>query len=316
MAVIYLFMVYKNADFVYHICQRLSAPNVYFHFHVDSKSEEDFSRLRDLKNISFSSKRFSAEWAGPGIIYAIVHCMAEISARFTNGHVVLMSESDYPVKTADYITSYLSNYPSKDFIKITPLPAKNPLDTPNSNWLEGGMRKINCYALRLTPRMIATIEPRNYNWGNARQFLKVLLYKPSKIKEALELFKKERRKHPQGITYSGGDLWFVLRISTIEAVLDWIKKNPSILDEAKWAESIDEIFFQSIVGFIIPKGEIVHSTLRYVNWPMKRLSSPEFLTMNNSDLLLTQIKNPNILFVRKVCDEQVTKYIDSIIDAK
>lgn len=310
MDVVFLFMVYKNADFVYHTCQRLSAPNVYFHIHVDSKSEEDFDRLKELKNVSFSSKRFSAEWAGPGIIYAIVHCLAEISERFTNGHIVLMSESDYPVKSIEYISNYLSDNAGKDFIKITPLPAKNPLDTPNSEWLEGGMRKINCYALRLTSRMIATIEPRKYNWGNARQFIKVLLYKPSKIKDALILLRKERRSHPHGITYSGGDLWFVLRMSTVKAVLDCINNDASIMEEAKWAESIDEIFFQSIVGSIIPPKEVVHSTLRFVNWPLKKASSPDFLILDDGEKILSQVNNPDILFVRKVCDPRVAQFID------
>lgn len=313
MDIIYLFVIYQNADFVYHTCQRLVADNVFFYVHVDIKSKENFEKLRKIPHLSFSAKRYSAEWAGPGLVYATLYCLSEIVERHKNGHVVLMSESDYPVKTAEYINHYLTNNADRDFIKITPLPAMNPLDTPKSYWLEGGTRKIKCYALRLTGRMIATIEPRRMNWGNIRQFIKVFLYKRTKMLEALRLLCAPRRTHPDGIVYGGGDLWFILRLSTIRKILEYLRKDSKLINDARYVESVDEIFFQSLVGSLVRKDEIVHSTLRFVNWPSGKVSSPEYIRMEDSKLIDENISNPDILFIRKVRDIAVAEYIDKNI---
>lgn len=310
MKIIFLFLVYKNVDFVSHTCSQLSGDDVYFYLHVDKKSQEQWDKLRGIKNLFFLKERFDSKWGGPELVYATIGGLKEICRTHDDGWIILMSESDYPVKTIEYIKDYLSLRP-KDYIKSSPLPCDNPLGYPGNYWIEGGMRRVNSYALRLGPQKIATIEPRTFNWGNMRQFGKVLLFNPSKLGAARRLLFSQKRTLPAGIRYyCGGDQWFILRISTGRKILDFIRDNPQVLDDAKYIECVDEVFFQTIVAHVVPKEETVCSTLRFINWPIGQSDSPGYLEMNNLEMLDRQIDDKDVLFVRKVKDEEVANYID------
>ena len=314
MKTIFLFLVYKNPEMVRHTCTLLSGDEVYFYIHVDLKSKDNWEDLRNIKNLSFLKKRYNSTWGGPELVYATISGIKEICEQHEDGHIVLMSESDYPVKSLNYIKEYL-NTNDVDYIKISPLPCFNPLGTPCSFWLEGGMRRVNCYALRLTSKQIATIEPRKLNWGNCRQFGKVLLYKPAMITGAVRFFFKQKRNIPAGLKcYCGGDQWFVLRLSTGRKMLELLQRSPQLLNEAKYIECVDEIFFPTVVNHLIPKEEVVSSALRFVNWPENGQSnSPAYLTMNDRSKIDAQIDNKDVLFVRKIEDREMVDYIDERI---
>lgn len=309
MKITYLFLVYKNADFVYHTCKMLEGNDIYFHVHIDKKSKENFKNLSSVKNLTFSKNRYDAKWAGSELVQATLDCFREIKNMQRNGFVILMSEADYPVKSSSYIREYLFAN-NRDFIKCVKLPNDNPLDTPYSRWVEGGMRRVNAYALRLTERQIATIEPYALNWGNFRQFAKVLIYSPIKIFKAVTLFFSKKRIVPPGITYYGGDQWFMLRIQTVGNILKYIDEHTELLKEADYMDTPDEIVIQSLVGSLIQHKEIVNKTGRYVHWPKKYSSSPTYLTMNDNIIIDAQIDDKNVLFVRKIQDIQVANYID------
>lgn len=311
MKIIFLFLVYKNLEFVRHTCSKLSGNDVFFYIHADLKSKENWETLCEINNLSLLKDRFDSKWGGAELIYATVSGLTEICKQHSDGYIILMSESDYPVKSLGYIKEYL-NTSNKDFVKISPLPCLNPLGTPCSFWLEGGMRRINCYALRLTSKQIATIEPRKMNWGNCRQFGKVLLYKPSMIPKAIRFFFKQKRTIPDGLKrYCGGDQWFAIRLSTGSKILEYLQHSPQLLDDAKYIECVDEIFFPTVVDHLIPKNEVVFSTLRFVNWPENSHSnSPAYLTMKDQLKIDSQIENKDILFVRKIEDGDVVNYID------
>ena len=127
MNIVYLFLTYKNPELLLHTIQRLKAPHVEFYVHVDASSGEDFSCLQGIEG---------------------VYCLRDIQRRCHADYIILMSESDYPIKSNWYIRQTLAEK-RKDFITITPLPHPNPLHTPEGHWLEGGRRRYECYALRL-----------------------------------------------------------------------------------------------------------------------------------------------------------------------
>lgn len=308
----YLFMVYKNADFVLHTCQQLAGEDVGFYVHVDVKSKEDFSILKDVTNLQFCDKQFSSEWGGPGFVYAIAHCLKQISEHIDTNYVVLMSESDYPVKDNCYIMKYLLNS-RKDFATVSPLPCENPLHAPYGYWVEGGMRRVNCYAVRFGTKGIATIEPKKLNWGNVRQFGKLLIKAPSKLGEACGNWFKAARVMPDGIRWCGGDLWFSLRMETIKRIVAYLDHNDAILKEAKLSDCPDEVIFPTLIDAFSPAEERVDSILRYVNWPKVQADSPAYLTMEDTDIINRQIAEPDMLFVRKVEDMKVAEYIDKHI---
>lgn len=312
MKIIYLFTVYKNASIVKHTIEKLQSPNSAFYIHIDLASREDFSSLLQVDNVHFIGRRHYTPWGEIGLITAVVASLKEIvEAEPEAGYVCLMSESDYPVKHSEYITSFLSGQ-QKDYIVATPLPSNNPMHIKGHNWAEGGMRRINCYALKITPRQIATIEPRTMNYGNLRQLAKILIHAPRKLPSALKIWKTyPYRSHPPYLKPCAGDVWFILRISTIKKVLRFTDVHKDYLEYLKDSACADELFMPTLVNHIIPAKERVDNTLRYIKWPANR-ASPDNISIEDSMLLAEKINDNNTLFVRKVEDMEVCRIIDRL----
>ncbi len=239
--------------------------------------------------------------------------MRGIMKRCHGDYVILMSESCYPVKGNEYISRYLCRT-GKDYSLTTPLPNPNPLNTPGGHWLEGGRRRYECYALRLKPNSIATIEPHAFNIGNLRQFVKVLRDNPARLFRALKiLFSYPVRRHPDYLKPCGGDTWFILRSGTTKRILDFCDKHPEYLDYCDDTQCLDEMFVPTMVYNLIPEEERENRTLRYVNWKDNGSSSPADFTMDDQKTLADCVSNPDCLFVRKVQDMKICELIDWMV---
>lgn len=313
MNIVYLFLVYKNPQLLCHTMQRLSAPNVEFFVHIDASSKADFSDLKNISNIYIADKRYDTNWGGYNIAFALLNCLHDIQKRCNGDYVILMSESDYPVKSNDYIHQVLANK-QKDFVTITPLPHPNPLHTPGGHWLEGGRRRYECYFLRLKANSLATIEPRKFTFGNLRQFIKVVRDNPAKLHQALKIFVcYPQRRHPAYMQPCGGELWFILRRETVKNILEFCAEHPGYLEYCKGTAILDELFIPTLVNHLVPDVERENATLRYINWQDNGCSSPVDLTLNDKERLCECISSPSCLFVRKVQDMEVCRFIDKTI---
>lgn len=249
-----------------------------------------------------------------GVVYAILQCLADIHSKGLGDYVVLMSESDYPLKSPEYINHYLQSH-FKDYIITTPLPHPNPLNTPDGHWIEGGRRRLECWPVKLNSKMIASIEPLMFNFGNARQFAKVLRYNPRKLVKALKVFfMYPDRRHPNYLRPCGGELWFGMRMSTVAKVLDYCKAHPDFLEYHKNTIVSDEIILPTLINHLVAENERENSTLRYISWPKGGSFSPIDLTESDEHLLADCIANPNYLYVRKVQDMAVCRLIDRLTD--
>ena len=313
MNIVYLFLVYKNPELLLHTIRQLKAPHVEFYVHVDASSKEDFSCLRVIDNLYISDNQCDTNWGGYKIAFAILNCLQDIQRRCHGDYIILMSESDYPLKSNHYIRQTLARK-QKDFITIAPLPHPNPLHTPGGHWLEGGRRRYECYALRLRADSLATIEPKRIDLGNFRQFAKVLRYNPVKLLQALKIFwLYPQRKHPEYLQPCGGDLWFILRKETINKILEFCAQHPDYLAYCKDTANLDELFMPTLVNHLIPGEERENKTLRYINWQENGKSSPVDLSLNDKELLTECVLDPDKLFVRKVQDIEVCCFIDKIV---
>lgn len=117
-------MVYKNADIVERIINFLSdgnGANDIIFLHIDKDSQEDFSNLSSIQNVYYTKTRFSTKWGSPELVFAVVNGLKELSKIVDFNYVILLSESDFPVKQSDYIHKYLDDY-NKDYILTTSLP--------------------------------------------------------------------------------------------------------------------------------------------------------------------------------------------------
>lgn len=308
MKILYLFLVYRSPETVGRIISRLDE-NAEFMIHVDANSNDDFSALTSRPNVHFTSKRYATRWGSPELAFAALEGLRE-SLSLDWDYVCLLSESDYPVKSAEYISDYLSKS-GKDHIMVNKLPCDDPLGNGLSNWLEGGRRRTDCYALRLSDKEIATIEPRRIDSGNIRQLIKVLLKGPSKLGEALKMLATYPARKSPVSQYCGGHQWFILRRTTVEKIISFCDSHPDFIRDSRNTQCLDEVFFPTIVNEVIPAEEISHDILRYISWRNDGSSSPADIAASDSETINRCVSDPDTLFMRKATDPALFDAVDS-----
>ncbi len=310
MKVLYFFIVYKNPEIVERIIASLQSEHSLFLIHIDKNSKCDFNNIAHYTNVHFSSRRFPTTWGGPELAFAVYDGLKEMQ-DYKWDYVCLLSESDYPVKSPEYIARFLENS-NKDHIQINPLPCNNPLETPGGHWLEGGRRRVECYALRLAPKQIATIEPKRFDIGNIRQIIKTLKYNPQKIPKALKILFTYPNRPKTIDVFCGGAQWFFLKKETTEAIIQYGESHPDFFEDAVNTQCLDEIFFPTLVNLVVKdKTLISKNLLRYISWGNDGSSSPKDLTLKDYEIIEQCMSNPDILFIRKISDKEICDFIDS-----
>lgn len=301
----YLIFAHSNPKFLQHLITRLQSPQTDFFIHIDSKSKEDFSIITSMSNVFFAKKTFNIEWGGISMVEALLSACSELSQVCKGDIVIFLSGTDYPAKSNLYINNFLERHKNTNFI--------NGYQIPSSlcNWQEGGRRRIECYALRLQERCIATIEPKKLSINNLKQFFKTALKKPTKIPQFLKIFcTYPQRKHPQYLTPYGGEFWWILPTSSVKRILRYVETHLDFLNYHKYTSIPDELFFNTIVYNIFTKEEISNDCLRYIKWGNQ--PSPEHITINETELIQNCIKRPNILFLRKIDSIETCQFIDNL----
>lgn len=305
MNITYLIFTHTNLPFLKRLIDRLQASNTDFFIHIDKKSTENFKQFTSIPNVHFAKKRFDIKWGGISMVEALLSACKELINVCKGEMIVFLGGTDYPVKSNQYINDYLKNHKNINFIQGYSLP------TTSLNWTEGGRRRIECYALRLQERSIATIEPHVLTFNNLKQIIKVLLKNPYKIRQALQIFLKyPPRKHPDYLTPYGGEFWWILPINSIKYILKYTKGHPDFLAYHKNTSNPDELFFNTLIYNLFKKEEITNDCLRYIKWRNK--PSPENIAIEDYELINKYIKEPNTLFMRKINDIEVCQLIDNL----
>lgn len=290
----YLILAHENLSLISELIKALTQENVNFYIHIDAKCKEDITIFNDLKNVKLSTNRFNVLWGEFSVTEALMYSLNEISNTIQTDYVILLSGADFPVKTNEYIYEYIHKYHSKDFVTGLKLPS------PKCCWVEGGRRRIECYALKLKSKNIATIEPLKFTWQNIRQFAKTATKSPDKIYKFLKIWAtKPQRKHFKSLTPYVGELWCGLRISSIKLILNYCQKHPEYLEYHKDTALSDELVIPTLIYNLIPQTEIKNDCLRYINWVGENVKSPTDININDKELLNEILSNPKYLFARK-----------------
>ena len=265
--------------------------------------------MGQYKNVQLCEHRYSIDWGGITQVKALIACCQELCMKYKSEDekrmVCLLSGYDYPIKSNDYIYNYFIAHSNLNFIAAMPLP------NLRSNWVDHGRRRIECYAVRLGAKSIATIEPRKLNWGNIRQLAKVVYYNPKMLADAFSKLFKSKRKHPTSLKPYGGEFWWVLPLSSIQKMMIYIDEHPDFLDYHHNTSNPDELFFQTLAYNLLPQETIACNCLRWVNW--KGGISPQNIAISDKEKLKKAFIRKDILFVRKVADAEVSDYINSLI---
>lgn len=175
---IYLILVHENPQQIERLINALNDEKSVFYLHLDSKSDlSEFMYLADRKNVKIISERVDCIWADFSLVLATMSLIKEALNNHSSGMCVLLSGSDYPIKSLSNIQSYLDKNYNKILIALEE--AENIWE---SFTLRTDYYKINLSSKRgdflllkgLNLRSLKHLLLRNISF---KQFLKVIFIK-------------------------------------------------------------------------------------------------------------------------------------------
>ncbi|XP_059620080.1 xylosyltransferase oxt [Phlebotomus argentipes] len=107
---------------VHRLLKALYSPQNYFYIHVDSRQDYLFRNLVRLEskypNIRLTRQRFSTIWGGASLLQMLLTSMRELLASsWSWDYVINLSESDFPVKSMEKLTDFLTANHGMNFVK-------------------------------------------------------------------------------------------------------------------------------------------------------------------------------------------------------
>lgn len=216
----YLITAYHQPLHLKRLIEALQHERAVFYVHIDAKVKiypfkEAVGGRGDVRFV----KSHKVNWMGFSQVESILELM---NAAIAGGcdYISLLSGSDYPIKSTDYIMDFFGNA-REEFINFWRLE-----DRPS--WLH----KIDFYyPIDLVPiKNYETAGFRRYWWG---YYYKLLPYMPL-------------RRRPNFVPYGGSD-WWSMSADCAKYVLEYVKKNPKYVSFYRYTHCPSEMFFQSIV---------------------------------------------------------------------
>lgn len=228
----YLLLCHKNADSVIAQARALVAAGDAVAIHFDlGGSNEEFRKIQDAfadePSVAFA-KRLACGWGEYSLVQASLNLLDAARKSFDGvTHYFLLSGDCFPTKSSAYLKRELEPN-DRDFIEIN--------DFLESDWIKTGLKED-----RLIYR----------HWFNERE-QPGLFYGTLNLQRRLGL----TRKLPKDLRVKIGSQWWLLRASTIERMVDYMRDRPDVVRFFKTTWIPDEIMFQTIAFHCAPLDEI------------------------------------------------------------
>jgi hypothetical protein len=295
MKIAYLILAHRNPIHIRKMIDVLSSEDCSFFLHVDRKSRQDLFLFLKKENVFFSDKRISVYWAEYSMVEAILILIQQaLCGPQSYDYYVLLSGSDYPLRSKEYIHNFFDKNRGMEFISMARIPNE-----------EAGvpLSKIDTLAIPSSRPIYRSIVKACARLGLAR---------------------RDYRKHLAGLQPYGGSTWWALTRDACEYILSFVKKNPSVCEYFEKTYTSDETFFHTILGNSILKSR-VHRGLMYDDWPA---NSPHPVTINSEHLALFEAHEKvtlddafgpgELLFARKFSDDGIAlvERIDEMMKRK
>jgi len=295
MKIAYLILAHKNPRLIAKTIKALSSEDSVFFVHIDSKSNLDEFLLFEAENVLFLEERVPVYWGEYSMVQAILILIQHALTASKGGeYCVLLSGSDYPLRSKEYISRFFDQWRGTEFISLAAI--------PNA---EAGLplSKINTICIPSDQPVL--------------RFL-------AKASGKLGLARRDYKKYLQNLQPYGGSTWWALSRSACQYILDFAKDNTFFCEFFAKTHTSDETFFHTILGNSHFKQNI-RRCLMYDDWS----NGPLHPTMLNSSHLDFFEAHPEVtlddafgpgelLFARKFsdCTLDLLNRLDEIIKAK
>ena len=300
MDIAYLILAHDQPAHLRELVARLSTPDSHFYIHIDRKSRlADFS-LPANPRVHVLQQRARVFWGDYSQVEAIVSLMRAALSQPGPAHArfVLLSGSDYPVRSNAFIHQFFQAHADMEFINLTPMPSADG-SKPLSRLATYQPRKT---ASRVVNRLKRTAQgvgllPRQRDFGPALGRLKPY----------------------------GGSQWWALTRPAVAYVLDFMDAHPAYVDFYRNTVVPDESCFHTILGNS-PFAALAQRSLTYADWSRRR-QSPEYLSLAHAQFLTANPSHPPstdfpqgmpFLFARKFSTQsrELLRLLNASLDGK
>jgi len=286
----YLVFAYKNPRLLKRVIERLSSEGSAFFVHIDRKS--DIRPFSDINgpNVFLSKKRLPVYWAEFSGIEAILLLIREaLKASQRYEYFVLLSGSDYPLRSGTYIEEFFEANRGSEFISISRLPAPGKPISLVSMLRYPSDKPVRRLAFRALVKL---------GFGQ-----------------------RDYRKGLGGLEAYAGCTWWALSREACEYILQFMEANPHVERYFRNTFAPEESFFHTILGNS-PFRPRIRRDLLYEDW---RVCRAHQATISEAHVALfeTQEKvwvedmygSGEALFARKFSDDRldVLDRIDEMI---
>lgn len=323
MKLFYCILAYNESKLLSRIVQKLNTENTFFIIHIQKSVDveifkKEFSNDLLENKVFFIDDRIETIWGDVTCIQASLKCFQkaiELNKENEKAYCVLMSGSDYPVKSNEYILNYFNkNYPS-DFYSfcLEKNCSKGKFKKVLNQNIKNYWFSFEKTKLKIEVSPFKFIRPRCFKNQKINLNLIFLILKnvPSYVKSFL------KKKQVLNLEWGGSETWMQLSIKTVQWLLDFLNENPEYLSFAKKMHNPEEILLQSIL-YTKRKNQYFPTLVDTSARTIKMNGGGLDLTNENLDFVKSSLENPNYLFCRKFSEKtnELLDFIDSYITKK
>ena len=275
-------MAHNNAPVLQRAIRILSCEDCAFFIHIDRKSDiDEFSHISG-ENIFFIAKRIPVYWGEFSQVRATYLLLREAMGDSREyDYFVLLSGSDYPLRSGKYIRAFLDDNRGLEFMSLVKVPneeAGKPLSRINRLWFPS--EKPVC---RLAIRALGKIG----------------------------LDQRDYRKHLRNLEPYSGSTWWALTKDACQYIVQFTERNQYLTAYFQNTFASDEAFFHTILGNSQFRSH-VRRNLHFEDWSV-RGPHPTLISDKHVALLEAQEKvcvndvygSGEVLFTRKLSDDRL-----------
>jgi len=248
-----LIVTYTSAELTTRMIKKLDNGDFDFYIHLDKKVDiNTHSALFDMPNVIFIKDRIDVKWAGYTVVQASFNGLKEIRASGKKYEFInLLSGQDYPLKSADYISKFLSTQVGKQLIKHWDF---------ETEWDEAFAR-IHKYHFT--------------DVGFKGRYL---------LQRIINSIVK--RKPPTDLRFYGtSSTFWTLSPECAYYVMDYCISRPKFERFLKFTWGSDEFIFQTIIMNSHWKEQVHNNNYRYIDWSGGG-SHPKLLTTDDYEKII------------------------------
>jgi len=297
MNIAYLILAHNNPGHLARLTQALATENSAIFIHIDKKADmRPFLQIA-RRNVHFTSKRVPVYWGDYSQIQAIltlVDTAMAMSQRYD--YLVLLSGSDYPLRTAAQLEAHFVKYRGSEFINMVSMPS------------EAASKPLS----RLTD-----YKPRQELKAKLAAQIRRVLVKAGIISRT-----RDYKACFDALTPYAGSEWWALTHDACAYIQNFVARNRRIMKFFVNTSCPDEMVFQTILGNS-PFKDKVRRNLTYTDWS-RGGSSPANVEMRHIERIRSEkvmmvndvYGQGELLFVRKVVDPEIVDQLEQFVQTQ